>query len=1242
MHLTTINCRFPWFTRKALTKTLLIMRLTAIILLAACLHVTARGISQGITLKERDASLEDVFKAIRNQSGYSFVYTRQMLQKAKPVTLQVKNASLLDVLNECLRDEPLTYALVDNTIVISPKSPAVVSTAPPREIKGTVTDDAHNPLPGVSIVIKGSEKGVSTNGRGEFTIDANPGDVLVFTAVGYAAREIKVGESPLNIVLQPSNKALSEVVVTAFGIQKKESTLGYSISTVSGQDIEQTNTVNPITALQGKVAGAIINVQGTAGVQTSPYIQLRGESVMGIAGTPANNQPIFVIDGNVILPPLVSGDATDYGSQLKDLNPDDYESITVLKGAAATAVYGSRGINGAIVITTKSGHAQRGIGVEYSTTYSLTNDYKPFMQLQNEFGEGFYYREGAFLPNGSQTPWPGNWGPAFDGTMHPAPWNSDTSVPYVAQPNNWKFFYRNGKYLNNNVTLSGAGDKTSYRLSYSNTQDNGSLINNSLNRNALDLKVTGQVNKVFSYELGVNYANTVTYNVYNQSRYAYGGGSNLGFNVYYYPRNTNFAAWHADYRNQTTNLPNVDPIGQAYFGSSPVENAFTIIDKDNFTNSENSFLAYTQIKAQVTPWLDLTAKGNINFWQQFQDTKDQGNGQYNTGGSYALGSQYTTNYEALFMAHASKRFMHDDLTADLRILNDDYGTLRGEQWTATTEGGLQIPNVFILSNSTQNIGENGGYGYTYTPPSQLTIGVAGMLDLSYKDYLNLGITGRNDWLSTLTYPTNVPGANNYSVFYPSVNSSWSFLNEFNKTMPKWLSTGRLRGALSWVGNAGVAGPGQTSLGFTPGTIVGPNGQSITIATPYNYNQAPNLDLKPQVKREVEFGANVGVIKNLVDLDVTWYENNTFNQLMTLPGVQETGYTNLFINAGNIRNAGLEVLLDINPIRTKDWNLDISVNLAHNAGKIIKFYKGIDSIQNTSDYEGAQVWSYVGGAYGQMMTRGNGAVSFLLDKKTGYPIMQTTPNIVGNGTDSMNFANYQYVYNSANLVKVGNVQPTLTGGLLINLRYKDFSLFTQLDGRLGGYTYSESYTYAMGQGSPKTSLLFRDKAHGGVARTDAYTGQTVYDGAVPNGVFAAGQTSPINGANIGGMTFKQAYQAGLVQPWYAPAYYDGGPGYNGTYDWENGINYNGAISKETWLMFREITVAYRVPANFVRITKVFQGARISLSVRNLGYLYNSLPDKQNPASIQSNDPLQPWITGGAPFERNYSATLDLRF
>ncbi|MEO9022829.1 MAG: SusC/RagA family TonB-linked outer membrane protein [Ginsengibacter sp.] len=1107
---------------------------------------------------------------------------------------------------------------------------AIITFAQQRTVTGTIKDNNGAPVVNASVIVKGTTSGVATDANGHFSISVNSSDaVLVISSVNYKSKEVAVRQSNnLSIIMEGDNAAMQEVVVTALGITQKNRNLGYSVSTIKGEEIDRTNTVNPITALQGKVAGVNINVMGAAGIQTSPSIQIRGASVLGNTPGQANNQPIFVIDGNVITNNLQDADGVDPGSQLKNLNPDDYESITVLKGAAATSIYGSRGLNGAVVITTKKGKKGSGFGIDFTSTYQTTHVYKAPMALQNTYGRGSWAtREGNFAPDGTQANTGFSFGPQMDGSMHPAVYDNTKMVPYSPQPDNWKVFYQDGKYVNNNLALSGASDKFHYRMSYTNNNSDGILPKNGLKRNSIDINVGGDINKVFSTELGISYANTVTSNFFGQGRYYYSGGQNLAFNTYYMPRNIDMASWYASYRNPDNTINSA-----SLYGNLPnVTAAFSRFDKDNFKRNENSVLAYLQLKAQVTPWLDLSGKANINYLKIFSEEKDKGNNINNTGGYYSSGGSYTTDYDLLFMAHATTRTMHDNLGIDFRIINEIYGNRLGENYGSNTNGGLSVPNQFFLLNSVLSIQNNNYYKNSY--PSTLTYGLGGILSFNYKDFLNVEFTGRNDWLSTLAYPAGVLGANNFSVFYPSVNTSYSFYDNFKSSMPDWLSSGRLRGSLAYVGNAGVAGAYATGNGYSPNTMIGQNGNSVGIATGFNADVKPNLNLKPQHQRAIEFGTNFSVFKDLINVDFAWYKNNTFNQLLNLPGVLETGYSKLFINAGNIQNKGYELLVTVTPIRKKDWSLDFSVNMASNHSKIVKFGNGIKEWELSGGYDGANVYAYEGGAFG-VLTAETWAAS-KIDPKTGYPIIEIQDSASStNPASKYAYATYGYVAapDSLRRVKIGNVEPKFTGGVSANLRYKNFTLFAQVDGRFGGYVYSEAYNYAMAQGTLEASLKYRDKAHGGVERIDSYTGQTRYDGAVINGVFDQGQVSP-NGTDISGMTFKQAYDKGLVGPMKA-AYY-----YVNYFGWGTNINNNGSASKNSWVMFRELTIGYRVPtaiANKIHL----RGARINLTARNIGYLYKTLSDDQNPESLQSNDPFRPYITGGVPFSRNYAVTLNI--
>ncbi|HVI46524.1 MAG TPA: hypothetical protein VM802_16730, partial [Chitinophaga sp.] len=838
-----------------------------------------------------------------------------------------------------------------------------------------------------------------------------------------------------------------------------------------------------------------------------------------------------------------------------------------------------------------------------------------------------YFREGNFKPDGTQVTTSFSYGPKMDGSMHPAVFDPKKQVPYSPQSNNWKSFFQNGKYINNNISLSGGSESVTYRFSYSNLRNDGTLPNNRVDRNSFDFRTTGRINKVFSVEAGASYALTDALNPYGQGRYWWTSGQNLGFLTYYsVPRNTDLLDWKNNYRNADGSMKEY---GYAQY-DNVVRQAFNRFDNVNNKRSEKSLLATVLLKAQVNDWLDLSAKANFNNYRIFFENKEKGSGAYGAGGSYGVGGEYSSGYNYLFMAHAARK-LNKDLDLDVRVVNEYYGDGKRETYGASTKGGLSVPNVFVLSNSIEDIRDN--RYYTFRPPSNKVIAVGAIANLSYKDYLNLELTGRNDWLSSLTYPDGVPGANNYSVFYPSVNVSWAFSDMWRTAMPQWLSFGKLRASLAWVGS-GTAAFSTGFGGYKQSVVVDANGNSVTTSQPLNSDVLPNLNLKPEIQRSLELGTNLSFLNDLINLDVAWYKTNTFNQIFTIDGIPETGYRKKRINAGNIQNQGIEILLNVTPIRKKDLRLDLSFNFTRNRGKIIEFYPGRKEYELMGNYDGAGVFAYEGGDFG-VLTANSSYRDY--DAKTGFPLIKVGSRASNTDPErKYDFQEYAWVNKQFNAdhprENMGRVEPNWLGGFNANLRWKQFTLYTQLDGRFGGLAYSEAYNYGMGRGSLINTMQYRDKEHGGVERTDSYSGQKVFDGAVPDAVFAAGEKSPKTGEDIGGMTFKQAYEKGLVDSWKAASYYINTYGWGAYFD-------NGSVTKVSWLMLREISLGYQIPQQVIRRIHL-KNANIRFTARNIAYLYNGLTGGQNPESLQSNNPFNPVITGAVPFSRNYAVTLNI--
>lgn len=1090
----------------------------------------------------------------------------------------------------------------------------IEATSQDNQLKGSVKDAKGEPVIGATILVKGTGTGTATDINGNYILDVAPGAILEISSIGFKKQTITLGaQKELNIVLEKDSKELNEVVVTAMGIRKTNRSIGYATSTVKGEEIASSNTVSPIAALQGKVAGVDINIVGTSGVQSSPGIVIRGaKSLLKSA------QPIFVIDGIVMENNETATEGADWGSQLKNLNPDDYEEITVLKGAAATALYGSRGANGAVVITSKSGKGTRGIGVELSYTYQWEKLYANHIQLQNVYGMGAFHngREGAFGDDGNPTSRLSaySFGPRMEGQRIKM-YYSDEPVAYTPQKDNWKALYQDGHYQNTNVAVSGGSDKGNFRLSYSNTNNEGVLPNNELVRNAISLRGNSRLNEVFSLDFGASYTKSAVKNAASQGRYF--TSSNLGrLTTYVLPRNFDLTFYRNHYRNTDGSL--ID-----YGVGTEVRDNINRMDSRSDSRTEESMLANLQLNAQITHWLDASVKVNYNLYKYFNETKERGAGIGYAGGSYSIGGYETGSYNGLAMLHGGYKFLDDNLTLDVRIASEIYGNNRTQSWSKATKDGLIVPQVYAISNSVGKVEPK----YTYTPANQRTVGLAGIVNLNWKDQVNLEITGRNDWMSTLMYPSTVPGKNNNTVFYPSVNLSWMFTDTFREYISEdILSFGKLRGSLAYVGMG--TGAYATGLGgYNHTTIYDSNGGSVTIATVNNAGILPNYDLKPEKQRTLEFGTDLRFFRDRIGLDFAWYRQNTKNQILNLAGVPEAGFTKRAINAGDIQNTGIELQIDATPVQTPDWRWEVSMNFTRNRGKVKKLHPQVKEYEMMGDYEGVSVYAYEGGDFGVLTSSSVRAK----DPTTGKYIVSAPYRyeagnmMVFDYLTEKDMGRYNEEYKRTPL---GNVQPDWLGGLSTTLSYKGFQLYAALNARVGGVIYSNSYNLGMSTGALKESL--KGRMGDGSARTD-YQGNVVYDGFIPDAIFADGET--FNGHDLSGMTYQAAVDAGLVEPIASSANYLWNYGWN--------TNVDQAVFDNTWVKFRELSLSYNFNKDLLKKIRL-QGLQLTFAAHNLGYLYNGLKGKLNPESIQSNDPFSPVEYGGVPYSRSFSMSVKVKF
>ncbi|WP_293312029.1 SusC/RagA family TonB-linked outer membrane protein [Pedobacter sp. UBA5917] len=1074
-------------------------------------------------------------------------------------------------------------------------------------ITGTVKDSS-GPMPGVNVSVKGTQKTTQTDGNGKFSISAASNETLVFSAVGFLRQEIAVGDNKnFNISLKEDSKSLEEVTVTTgFGVKQQARKLSYSIQEVKGEDLVRANEQNIVNALQGKVAGVMIN-QGSGGPQSSSRIRIRGNSSLS-----PNTQPLVVIDGVLIQPGVTGADSygnspQDFGNIMKNLNADDYESITVLKGAAASSLYGSRAQNGVLLITSKKGKGGQGLGISFSHTQTIEEAYRT-MDLQNEFGAGI---NPTFTKDASGTPvvdaanffW--SFGPRFDGSLVKD--IDGRMINWNAQPNNLLDAYKLGNYSNSNLAFQGGDENGTFRLSYSKLYSTGILPNNKFDRDALDFRGSHKFGKIFEINAGVNYTISNSFNPVNQSN----NNNPLFALVYANPRSYDTNYWKDHYLDQVRGgrlSGNDDPYGLSslWFG----------IKEKNVRQRENVFRGNLDVKANITPWLNALVRGTLNQVNVNGETKNIGDGVGFSGGEYSLtqSNQKSTRFQ--FLLNGNRKFgQYFDFNMSIGAeTSKDFGN----NYTKTrTDGGLKDPGKFFIGNSVNNpITE------TSLDGSQRTDAVYAYGDLTYKNMLTLNFSVRNDWSSTLTYPN---GSGDYSYAYPSVGLAYVFSESLKgKTAFDFLSYGKLRANFGYTGLG--TSPYVTSTGKYKflGTYTDENGKQMPR---YGYSEYTlgNQNLRNELTKEFELGTELRFFNDRLGVDFSFYKKNSTQQILSLQMPAESGVQKKVFSAGNIQNKGIEILLTGVPVKTKDLEWTTTINFARNRNKIISLAPGVDSY--TLGYAfGADMTSVAvaGQEYGSIVTG------------YGYATYQAT-DAQGNNIDDPNNgkkllkANGSYFRSSdagQGNKNLGSMMEKFNGSSINNIRYKNFNLGFQIDAKVGGLLASGTHQYGTNFGAFESTLFGRSADFGGLPRKDAQGNVIANDGIIPDGVFAKGTL--LNNVNVGGLTFQQAVDKGLIQPVSARIHYAR------LTQWSTGIREYSTF-ENSWVALREVSLGYTLPKKFTDKIN-FKQVNLSVTARNLMYIYNSLPDHLNPEGLFSNSAGSFAEYGGMPYVRTFAFSL----
>jgi iron complex outermembrane recepter protein len=1096
-----------------------------------------------------------------------------------------------------------------------------------QTITGKVTTTADDSaLPGVSVIVKGTSIGTTTDSEGRYTIDVkNPSNsVLVFSFIGFTTQEVPIqNQSVVDVALVEDVTQLGEVVITGFGEQKDVGKLSYALQEVKGTDLTRANSANVINSLQGKVAGLQID-QGSGGPMSSSRIRIRGNSSLS-----NNTQPLFVIDGVLIRPSVTGADswgaAQDNGNIMKNINPDNIESMTVLKGSAASALYGSDALNGVILITTKKGSVRKGVGVTYNHTSSFEKAYK-FIDIQNEYGAGY----GSTFETGTD----GveevagddfrfySYGPKFDGRLVRD--NDDRMVKW--QANDPLSFYETGKFINHNIVLEGGNENATFRASYSNLRNSTVMPSGTeMNRNNFNIRATQKISKLFDIDASLDYTHTDAKNPIRQ-----GGNFNPVFRmVYYRPRSLDIDYWMNNY---------IDPVngGRKTGVADPYNMSAFLWDtfQDNTERTESIFRGNIDLTTHITPWLNFLVRANVQNELFKDERRRMGAGSKFQGGLFNQSTSDNRQYRLQALLTATKE-LGQDFYVNVSIGGETNKLDGGRYYQAYTRSAngnnedpsLKVPGVFSLTNAINGIGIN-----TNLNPSRLKNAIYLYGDVTYKDMLTLNLSYRTDYSSTLAY---ADGSGDWSYSYPAVGLAWTFTETF-KNLPSWLSLGKLRSNFGITG--GDTSPwtiNETGSYANKGDYFSPDG-SVNYSG-FKDSTLPNAKLKNRQAREWEIGTDLRFLDNRIGLDVAYYNKVSSNEIFSLPAPIESGVSSRIVNGGKIENKGIEIVLRATPVRTNDFEWNTSFNFTRNKNTVLELVEGVKSQQLSLAF-GADVYSMAkpGRPYATIATP-YAYATYQKKDTDGSPMEHPSNGQRVIGVASNGSTGYTFLRSGAYGQGDKELGSAMERFLLSNINtftYKGFSLNIQVDSKIGGLMASATHQYGTSSGNLKNSLFGRNKASGGVEYTDE-NGVLKDDGIIPDGVLADGIKADNDPSiDLGGMTYAEAVEKGYLKPVPAIWYYE-----NLT-QWSSGIR-EYSVFENSWVSLREISIGYNVPSAFANRVKL-QSLRISVTGRNLGYLYRTTKDGINPEGLKSNASGEFAEYGGLPFTRQMGVSLSAGF
>jgi TonB-linked SusC/RagA family outer membrane protein len=1048
-----------------------------------------------------------------------------------------------------------------------------------KNASGVVTDVSGLPLPGVNVVIKGTNKGTQTDFDGKFKIVAGEGDVLVFSYLGMKETE-RAASANMTIKLNDDSVKLGDVVVTALGVGREKKSLGYGTQKVDGDEVNKLPTTNFINSLSGKVAGLQVKTNNNLGGSTN--IVIRGfKSING------NNQALIVIDGipvdnsNTNSANQQSGRiGYDYGNAASDINPNDVESINVLKGAAATALYGSRAANGAIMITTKKGKAgQTGLGISFDSGVSIgTVDKSTFASYQDQYGQGYFgerYRTNYDINNDGindtsvRTSDDASYGPAYDPTKLVYQWSSFVpESPNYRKATQWKKadngpieFFNNPVSRTNTISINGGSDKGVFSLSYTNLSATGLLPNSKQDKNSFIGNASYKLSDKMTATFLANYIDTRTL---GRNGTGYNGNIMSNFRQWW-ATNVDIKELQDIYfstkKNYTWNANRPNNLAPAYW-NNPYFERYESYQNDGRTR----FLGNTSLNYKLTKSLDVTARGSVDTYTETQEER-LANGSYG-GNSFGIAqSNESSGYQKFVRTYAEFNYdlmlnYNKNLTEKINLKAIAGINIRRQKINSilsSTSGGLYVPNLFALANSKNPV---------ESPiETQSNIGVNGYYvsaSLGYDNFFFVDATYRRDASSTLPVGSNI-------YYYPSLVFS-------NLLKQDWLDLGKIRVGYAEVGNdapfARVLDTYSKPSPFGTGNAI------------YSVNSIKNNpDLKSERTKSWEIGLEMQFLKKRIGFDVSAYKTNTIDQIVDLPISESTGITRAYKNVGNIENKGIEATLNLTPFKTDSFSWDITANWSKNINKVIELTTGIDNYQLGNFQGGVSVNAQVGQPYG---------------------IIQGSDYEYLNGNRVVDPVTGKYKITSTNDKNLGSFIPDWNGGLNNRFAYKNLSFSFLIDMQKGGKVFSLDRWYGEGTGLYTNTVGTNDLGNP-IRNTLATGGGIVLPGVLPDGTQ--------NNVRLDTST-------GL----------DGSLGYLGSAN-------SDYVYDASYVKLREVTLGYTFSKKV--LNNAFQELYIGLSGSNLWIIDKKLPDADPEAGLSSGN-LQGFQSGPLPTTKTYAFNLKVKF